>query len=115
MFDVKKVRLDFPMLQNKKMQGKNFIYFDNAATSLKPLKVINAEMDYYTNYCSNAHRGDYDFAHQVDEAYELVREKVGRFLDLKYHIDKKLLDAFNKSKKVKDYEIDKEDDEEVSL
>ena len=50
MFDVKKVRLDFPMLQNKKMQGKNFIYFDNAATSLKPLKVINAEMDYYTNY-----------------------------------------------------------------
>ena len=81
MFDVKKVRLDFPMLQNKKMQGKNFIYFDNAATSLKPLKVINAEMDYYTNYCSNAHRGDYDFAHQVDEAYELVREKVGRFIN----------------------------------
>lgn len=50
------------------------------------------------------------------EKYQFrIREKVGRFLDLKYHIDKKLLDAFNKSKKVKDYEIDKEDDEEVSL
>ena len=49
------------------------------------------------------------------EKYQFrVRSIVGRFLDLKYHIDDKLLDAFKKSKKVKEYEIDKEDDE-VSL
>ena len=49
------------------------------------------------------------------EKYQFrVRGIVGRFLDLKYHIDDKLLDAFKKSKKVKEYEIDKEDDE-VSL
>ena len=41
------------------MLKKNIIYFDNAATSLKPNSVVNAMCDYYYNYSSNAHRGDY--------------------------------------------------------
>ena len=44
---------DFPML------NKNIIYFDNAATTFKPKCVIDKICDYYNNYCSNSHRGDY--------------------------------------------------------
>ena len=47
------VRGDFPVLK------KNIIYFDNGATTLKPQIVIDAMVDYYSNYGVNAHRGDY--------------------------------------------------------
>lgn len=82
MIDVEKIRKDFPML-SQKMQGKNLIYFDNGATSLKPQVVIDAIVDYYTNYSCNAHRGDYDLAHKVDEEYDKVREKVAHFINCK--------------------------------
>ena len=79
--DVKKIREDFPMLNNKTMQGKPLVYFDNGATSLKPQCVIDAIVDYYTNYTSNAHRGDYDIAHKVDQTYDIVRNKVAEFIN----------------------------------
>lgn len=63
-------REDFPMLKNK------IIYFDNGATTLKPQAVIDAMVDYYSNYSANAHRGDYDVSLKVDNMYENVREKV---------------------------------------
>lgn len=63
-------REDFPILK------KNLIYFDNGATTLKPQKVIDAVVDYYTNYTANAHRGDYDNSLKVDIKYEEVRTKV---------------------------------------
>ena len=47
MLDVKKIRQDFPMLDNKVMQGHPLVYFDSAATSLKPRCVIEAMNDYY--------------------------------------------------------------------
>ena len=78
--DVKRIREDFPMLNNKTMQGKPLVYFDNGATSLKPQCVIDAIVDYYTNYTSNAHRGDYDIAHKVDETYDAIRHKVAEFI-----------------------------------
>ena len=81
MFDVEKIRLDFPMLQGKLMQNKPLIYFDNGATTLKPQCVIDAIEDYYKNYCANAHRGDYDIAHKVDETYDNVRQKVAKFIN----------------------------------
>lgn len=81
MFDVAKIRKDFPMLNNKTMQGKPLIYFDNGATSLKPQSVIDAIVDYYSNYSANAHRGDYDIAHRVDEEFDKVREKVAHFIN----------------------------------
>lgn len=81
MIDVEKIRKDFPMLDNKIMQGKKMIYLDNAATTFKPKCVIDAINDYYNNYTSNAHRGDYDIAHRVDESYENVRKKVAHFIN----------------------------------
>ena len=66
---------DFPML------NKDIIYFDNAATSLKPFTVIEAMDDYYKNYSANAHRGDYGISLKVDMAYESVRDKVKDFIN----------------------------------
>ena len=62
MIDIEKIRKDFPMLEGKSMQGKPLVYLDNAATSFKPYSVIKAVTDYYANYTSNSHRGDYDIA-----------------------------------------------------
>ena len=70
MFDITKIRQDFPMLNGTMMHGKPLIYFDNGATTLKPQCVIDAVCDYLTNYSGNAHRGDYDLSHDVDEQYE---------------------------------------------
>ena len=80
MIDINKVRKDFPMLQNKKMQGKNLVYFDNAATSFKPQCVIDAEMEYYTNYTANTHRGDYDLAYEADVKFDKSREIIASFI-----------------------------------
>lgn len=68
---------DFPMLQ------KDIIYFDNAATTLKPLSVINEMCDYYKDYSANAHRGDYDISRIVDEKISSVRKKTAEFINAK--------------------------------
>ncbi len=80
MFDVDIVRKDFPMLNGKMMHDHPLIYFDNGATTLKPQVVIDAVCDYLTNYSGNAHRGDYDLSHEVDEQYEKTREIVKDFI-----------------------------------
>jgi len=80
MFDVYKVREDFPILK-RTMQGKPLIYLDNAATTLKPQCVIDAVTHYYTYLGANAHRGDYDLSHDVDVAYEDARKTVAKFLN----------------------------------
>lgn len=81
MFDVNKIRLDYPMLNGKTMQGKPLIYFDNAATTFKPQPVIDAVVKYYTEQTANVHRGDYDLSYQVSEGYESARETVARFIN----------------------------------
>ena len=83
MLDAKLIRNDFPMLQNKLMQGKPLVYFDNGATTLKPQCVINAVSDYLSTYSGNAHRGDYDLTHEVDVRYEEVRDKVAKLINCK--------------------------------
>ena len=80
MLDVQSIRKDFPMLNGKTMQGKPLVYLDNGATTLKPQCVIDAMTDYYTHYSGNAHRGDYDISHEVDESYEHTREIVKDFI-----------------------------------
>lgn len=70
-----KVRDDFPLL-SKQMQGHPLIYFDNAATTLKPQCVIDAVTHYYKDLGANAHRGDYELSYLVDEAYEGCRQAV---------------------------------------
>ena len=74
-FDVKNIREDFPILK-KKINGKQLIYFDNAATSQTPTCVINSISDYYTNYNSNIHRGVHSLSEEATEAYEKAREKI---------------------------------------
>lgn len=79
--EIKKIRLDFPMLRNiKEMQGHRFCYLDNGATTFKPDCVIDACDSYYETWNANTHRGDYDLAHLADTNYAKAREEVARFL-----------------------------------
>ena len=70
-------REDFPIFND------GLIYFDNAATTQKPKKVVDSIVEYYTEYTANAHRGDYDISLKVDEKYEGVRTKVKDFINAK--------------------------------
>ena len=80
--DINKIRNDFPMLKNNlKMQGHNLIYFDNAATSLKPMCVLNAIKEYYETYTSNSHRGDYDLEYKVDVKIDETRNNVAKLIN----------------------------------
>lgn len=81
MFDVYKIRKDFPMLENKTQQGHNLIYFDSAATTFKPYSVIKGSDEYYLNENANSHRGDYDLAFKVDQKVDEVRTKVAKFIN----------------------------------
>ncbi|GAA6616716.1 SufS family cysteine desulfurase [Scytonema sp. NUACC26] len=75
-----KVRSDFPIL-HQEVNGKPLIYFDNAATSQKPLLVLNTLRDYYEQYNSNVHRGVHTLSAKATEAYEAVRDKVAAFVN----------------------------------
>ncbi|GAB4131760.1 MAG: SufS family cysteine desulfurase [Cyanobacteria bacterium J069] len=75
-----KVRADFPIL-NQKIHGKPLVYFDNAATSQKPVAVLNALEDYYKRYNSNVHRGVHTLSGLATDGYEGARDKVQRFVN----------------------------------
>lgn len=82
MFDVNKIRKDFPVLERKIWDGKPLIYFDNAATTQKPKPVIESLVQYYESYNANIHRGVHKLAEEATNAYENVREKVKSFLNV---------------------------------
>lgn len=75
MLDVLKIREDFPILK-REVQGKPLIYFDNAATSQTPQVVIDAIVDYYSNYNANIHRGVHSLSQEATDAYEEARIKI---------------------------------------
>ncbi|KAA1246337.1 aminotransferase class V-fold PLP-dependent enzyme [Aquimarina sp. RZ0] len=75
MLDVQKIREDFPILK-RKVHGNPLVYFDNAATSQTPQVVIDAIVDYYSNYNANIHRGVHTLSQEATDAYELARKKV---------------------------------------
>ncbi|WP_100182443.1 aminotransferase class V-fold PLP-dependent enzyme [Candidatus Nitrosotenuis aquarius] len=77
------IRKDFPILQRKVRNGKNLVYLDNAATTQKPIQVINAITDFYTNHNSNIHRAVHALAEEATEAYEMTRDKIAKFLNIK--------------------------------
>ena len=81
MYDLKKIREQFPMLNNKKMQGHDLVYLDNASTTFKPQCVIDAMNSYYTNETANSHRGDYDLLANMDNKVFETRKTVARFLN----------------------------------
>jgi cysteine desulfurase/selenocysteine lyase len=81
--NVSKIRKDFPILKRKINGNKMLIYLDNAATTQKPLSVINAIHDYYMNYNSNIHRAVHQMAEEATIAYERTREKIAKFINAK--------------------------------
>lgn len=77
--DVERLRADFPILAER-VRGKRLVYLDNAATTQKPRQVIDAVSRFYAAENSNIHRGVHYLSEQATAAYEVVREKVARFL-----------------------------------
>ncbi len=79
-FDVERIRKDFPALEQT-VHGKPLVYLDNAATSQKPLAVIEAEELFYRRDCSNIHRGVHELSERATKSYEDARVKAQRFLN----------------------------------
>jgi len=75
MFDLTKIRADFPIL-SRKVNGHPLVYFDNAATSQTPTPVIEVITDYYTRLNANIHRGVHTLSQEATEAYEAARATV---------------------------------------
>lgn len=81
-FDVEKIREDFPILK-RKVNGYPLVYLDNAATSQKPQVVIDALVDYYSNYNANIHRGVHSLSQEATDAYEKSRVKIQKHFNIK--------------------------------
>ena len=77
--DVAKIRKDFPILA-RTFHDKPLVYLDSAATSQKPLSVIEAESEFYLKHNANVHRGVYALSEEATDAYEKARERVARFV-----------------------------------
>ena len=78
--DVLALREQFPVL-SRTVHGKPLVYFDNAATAQRPLKVIEAMDDFYRRYNANVHRGVHQLSVEASEAFETARESVRRLLN----------------------------------
>jgi len=81
MIDVQEIRKDFPVLEFDAYPGVPLVYLDNAATSQKPLAVIEAMDTYYRRYNANVHRGIHRLSEEATEAYEGARARIGRFIN----------------------------------
>ncbi|OGD84093.1 hypothetical protein A2572_03115 [Candidatus Collierbacteria bacterium RIFOXYD1_FULL_40_9] len=79
MFDVEKIRADFPILK-RKINGHELVYLDSGATSQKPESVLRAMDDFYRNNNANIHRGVYDLSVESTKMVDEVREKVAKFI-----------------------------------
>jgi len=80
-YDINTIRAEFPILQQEHHDGVPLIYLDNAATSQKPLKVIEALDDYYRRYNANVHRGVHKLSEEATSAYEQARIKIRKFIN----------------------------------
>jgi cysteine desulfurase/selenocysteine lyase len=78
-FDVNAVRRDFPILQER-VNGRQLVWFDNAATTQKPQAVIDRLAYFYAHENSNIHRAAHELAARATDAYEKARETVRRFI-----------------------------------
>jgi cysteine desulfurase / selenocysteine lyase len=77
--EVARIRGDFPILKERP-HGKPLVFLDSAASSQKPIQVIDAMDDYYRRYHANIHRGVYHISELATEAYEVARQKVASFI-----------------------------------
>ena len=78
--DVKRIKEDFPIFKKKMRNDASLVYLDSGATSQKPLSVIEAEKNFYTNYNGAVHRGSHLLAEEASEAFESAREMVAQFI-----------------------------------
>jgi len=83
MFDVAKIREDFPILK-RFVNGKPLVYFDNAATSQTPQIVIDSIVDYYSNYNANIHRGVHALSQEATDKYEAARIKIQQHFNVRH-------------------------------
>lgn len=79
MFDVKKIKADFPILK-RRINGKPLTYLDNAATSQRPLPVLQAMREFDIKHNANVHRGLHSLSEEASERYEAARETVAQFI-----------------------------------
>lgn len=80
MINIKKIRKDFPIL-NQKVNGHNLVYFDNAATSQKSVQVLKAMDDFYKTSNANIHRGIHALSEKSTLAFEESRQKIANFIN----------------------------------
>jgi cysteine desulfurase/selenocysteine lyase len=78
---VDRIIADFPILQRPTSRGKRLVYLDSAATSQKPQVVIDALVEYYSQYNANIHRGVYEIAERATAEFEKARETVASFFN----------------------------------
>jgi cysteine desulfurase / selenocysteine lyase len=78
--NIEKIRADFPIL-HQKINGKNLVYFDNAATTQKPKVVLDALSEYYGEYNANIHRGIHHLAEKATTAYENSRKTIASHIN----------------------------------
>ena len=82
MYDIEKVRQDFPIL-SREIYGKPLVYLDNAATTQKPLCVLDAMREEYLNVNANVHRGVHYLSQKATDLHEAARETVRQFINAK--------------------------------
>ena len=82
MFNLKDIRNQFPIL-NQKVNGKPLVYLDNAATSQKPISVLQSLQKYYTEINANVHRGIHTLSQIATEEMEFSRQKIQKFINAK--------------------------------
>ena len=83
MFDIQKIRADFPIL-SQKVNGKPLVYFDNGATAQKPQVVIDAISKYYSEINANIHRGVHTLSQLATDAYESSRLKIQQHINAEF-------------------------------
>ena len=83
MFDINNIRAQFPIL-NQQVNGKPLVYLDNAATSQKPISVLETWEKYYETINANVHRGIHALSQIATEEMELSRQKIQRFINAKH-------------------------------
>jgi cysteine desulfurase / selenocysteine lyase len=71
---------DFPLLSDRKIEGRRIVYLDSAATSLKPRQVIDTVSRFYGETCANVHRGDHTLSREASALFEDARSAVARFI-----------------------------------
>ncbi|MEC9221533.1 MAG: aminotransferase class V-fold PLP-dependent enzyme, partial [Bacteroidota bacterium] len=81
--EVQSLRDQFPVL-HQQVNGRDLVYFDNAATSQKPQRVIDCLNHYYSKYNSNIHRGAHSLAAKATDAYEVSRQTIADYINAPY-------------------------------